>query len=135
MTFSSERGCSSHGSKDPSKRLFILLFILLSTFLTSQNVLLGLDFVNSLPRRPENSTGGGGGFPSAFHAAGLPTQPSVVLSGSCSQQYASRRGDAVLFADKEVVDFLEPQRDSYPCRSKVIPADLSSCLLHSLPVL
>lgn len=58
MTFSSERGCSSHGSKDPSKRLFILLFILLSTFLTSQNVLLGLDFVNSLPRRPENSTGG-----------------------------------------------------------------------------
>lgn len=103
--------------------------VLMAPFLTSQNVLLGLDFVKSLPRRTENGT------KQAFHAAGLPTQPSVVLSGSCSQQYASRRGDAVLFADKEVVDFLEPRCDSYPCRSKVIPVDLSSCLLHSLPVL
>lgn len=136
MTLSSKRGCSHHRSKDPSRRLFILKpptgfnGTFLKVFYLDWT--LSSLFPGELKTVPE---GWGGGFPSAFHAAGLPTRPSVVLSGSCSQQYASRRGDAVLFADKEVVDFLEPRRDSHPWRSKVIPADLSSCLRHSLPVL
>lgn len=59
--FSSKRGCSR--SKDPSKILFILkpLTGFNGTFLTSQNVLLGLDIVKSLPRRTENRAGEGGG--------------------------------------------------------------------------
>lgn len=54
-------------------------------------------------------------------------QLSVVLSGSCSQQCESRRGNADLSADKEVVDFLTPRRVSQPYRLKVIPVSRSSC--------
>lgn len=89
--------------KDPSKTLFVLKppTGFNGTFLRSHVVLvhvvqmLYLDFV-----------------PGEFKKVSSPdrlTQVSVVLSGSCSQQYESRRGDAVLFADKEVVDFLEPR--------------------------
>lgn len=58
-------------------------------------------------------------------------QLSVVLSGSCPRQYESRRGNAVLSADKEAVDFLVPRQDSRPRRSKVNP---SSCVRPSRPV-
>lgn len=60
-------------------------------------------------------------------------QLSVVLSGSCSQQCESRRGNADLSADKEVGDFLAPWRISEPYRSKVIAVDGSSCVRRSGP--
>lgn len=100
--------------KVPTKTLYVLnpQTGFNGTFLRIQCV-LELNFVKSVPMKPEGTTGKPT-FPLQLilflccRTSDM-AQLSVVLSGSCSQQRVSRCGTADLSADKEVVDFLAPR--------------------------